>query len=350
MSHTATCPACTQHTWSAARPIRGVRHCPQCHALIAHTKDGTRVVARQTWYRHGGVRQITASDRLYSVVHPADGAILCACCSQRTSILESIDGRITREHAETQDDGTVITKPELRKMRVQRGWNSDAATHTLTPDYDIVRMPRIIRGRICTACALQYRAVEIGTTVRRPTTIIGQFAHYNTAEQRSNAEQGLADWAHTGSMAWLGATALHTPGCPCPACIRVPLGELAMVRRAVAALAIHSAVEPRIDRIVRGPLRPYQLAPARRTRPTMPHYLACGAPEDSPLTGARPLYSNGRCLHGLTADTCTVCLDPSWRPGTAATHAMIIGGERLTPPTPDPPMPRQIKIRLTLVR
>ena len=244
-----TCPECKLHEWPDT--IRGQRHCPQCHAVVALTKTGIRTVRKQVWYRHGHKR-VTQSE--YFTVKTLQGvvtrvAMRCVMCGGETDILHSIDGRIER-------DGI------LRSER-QTGW-TQTGERDLHPATETRYIPRVVRGRICLDCATKHQAREVGVLVlKRPTVRIGPFPHWNTAQQRLEAETGQADWAGmnralcgmsehpalppmintryvTAKHAGQHEASYHSEMCSCPNCMRAAVGDLETERMVETAMRLRS--------------------------------------------------------------------------------------------------------------
>ena len=248
-----TCPECKLHDWPDT--IRGQRHCPQCHAVIALTKMGIRTVRKQVWYRHGHKR-VTQSE--YFTVKTLQGivtrvAMRCVMCGGETDILHSIDGRIDQ-------DG-------VKRASRQTGWEQ-SGPQDLIPATEDRYIPQTIRGRICLTCAVKYQAVEVGRENLRPApnVRIGPFPHWNTRQQNFDEANGQANWAGqnralcgisaepalppmlntrfvVGKHVHDNEASYHSDMCGCPTCMRTAVGDEVMP--VLTGLA-HGAAEYRL--------------------------------------------------------------------------------------------------------
>lgn len=190
------CPSCTTHAWPS--DTRGLRTCPACHSTVALTKRGAilkGVILGRSRVGQANVAQVRIKStpvhsrtdakvrRLFEVVGDGvnpqslpEGVILCSCCGKRTSILQSIDGRI-----DSADYSRSMAEVGKRYI----------APDTLVPRYEERAVPRSVRGMICFPCVAEYgaRRIEHPKDRRKLVWREAGMSHYNRAVQRAAAEK-----------------------------------------------------------------------------------------------------------------------------------------------------------------
>ena len=201
---TVSCPECLQcavpramGAWPAK--VRGQRTCPQCGTVLRLTRQGVSVLHAARPSVDMG-RDVPGWARLYRVVEPYTGTLLCAGCARPYPLSTMLDGRAghVRGMFCGTCQGTLAVRPvgrmavDARPLRV-RSTNFNGRAQRLAFEDGLIAIDNAQRNGLSRALA------------EEATALIG------------------ANWAHTGELDWLTRdplTLIHVHYCDCSECIR----------------------------------------------------------------------------------------------------------------------------------